>query len=788
MIAWLILCLNEFTILTILPHKRIMEALLAFLNEPLCDYTLLPGLCSAVLKSGDRKGEECGGQVSPGRQYCGKHWRQDLSDVKTLVIKPISGIKNVDNKFEDMVAEYLLERAQKWTIEELKRRWNGYHQPLSKSVHSLSNNDNIPTDVDIFISQPYGSQKPPDFLLLRRKGSKLLVVKWELKSTDDWRSLWNCSLPKPEIGWVYTHYNTKWSMAFSFLGVDCLAPDEHSRLEEFDKKMKAIVGEHPLNGLPFSYYPRQMWTQEESYPFKRGAEYKQRVISFLRNMSTEESTTMIQPMWPHLPVSEPNESSMVVSVDSLIESEMKRSRNDQLIFDDADSVDTPAFPDTTKAWGAKGSSVASGPLASLTQNEQDVVPNQMSSGEYNELSIRYSLEKPRHHRDTHGQFFTSYSQVEECLQILPKFKKGEIRILEPSCGTGQFLDRLKARYDGSTLVAVEKDKDIVDQLNILDKGVLVDLTLLNMDFLQFRPEEKFDLIIGNPPYVELSDYAEVDYKSPCVRGRYNIYGLFIEHAMKLLKPKGLICFILPPALMSAPSFQLLRDHIKSQCNIRKILSLKNFSSEVSQDVNIYVFQKVSTAKLNDHHTTFYGGKLLFSTEKKARTEAHTPLSDHATVVTGSVVWNQVKKHVYDSRDDESGLTRLVYAVDVGNIGVGEFADSKVRKPYVKTKKSPVELPAIFVTRSKTLRHELVEEFDEPLIAENHVNVIQGELEELRMLDQYLGSERCSEYIKENAGTLNFSKTQLENLPIFADRPKGKIVFEEEEDELEAEYS
>jgi hypothetical protein len=236
--------------------------------------------------------------------------------------------------------------------------------------------------------------------------------------------------------------------------------------------------------------------------------------------------------------------------------------------------------------------------------------------------------------------------------------------------------------------------------------------------------------------------------------------------MKLLKPKGLICFILPPSLMSAPSFQGLRDHIKSQCNIRKIINLKNFSSEVSQDVNIYVFQKVTPTKLNANYTTSYGGTLLFSTEKKALTEAHTPLSDHATVVTGSVVWNQVKKHLYDSRDDESGLTRLVYAVDVGNINAEEFADDNVRKPYVKTKKPPVELPAIFVTRAKTLRHELIEEFDEPLIAENHVNVIKGDLEELRMLDQYLASERCAKYIKENAGTLNFSKSQLEDLPIF----------------------
>ena len=61
------------------------------------------------------------------------------------------------------------------------------------------------------------------------------------------------------------------------------------------------------------------------------------------------------------------------------------------------------------------------------------------------------------------------------------------------------------------------------------------------------------LIIGNPPYSE--DCAR--YKSDYKRFRYNMYALFLEKAINVLNDDGVICFVIPPAILSAPSFELL---------------------------------------------------------------------------------------------------------------------------------------------------------------------------------------------------------------------------------------
>lgn len=392
--------------------------------------------------------------------------------------------------------------------------------------------------------------------------------------------------------------------------------------------------------------------------------------------------------------------------------------------------------------------------------------NENSIPEYSEFTTKITSEL--HNRSKNGQYFSSYSQVRKCLKLLEEVDVDlcNTRILEPSAGTGQFADILKKEAKGSELVLVEKDPILSEGLikRFSDKKVLKSLTIINMDFLLFSPTKKFDIIIGNPPYVELSEYDKTEYKSSLSKGRYNIFGYFLEHSINLLNPNGVLIFILPTSLMTAPSFSKIRKFIKEECNILNIEALDNFSKEVSQEVNIYLFKKVPEAELNRLFTKNIG-QLIFTIESKEDDEQdYILLSNIAKVVTGSIVWNTVKGNLHD--DYEEGRCRLIYSNDVGNIDSGKITVHKIKKAYIETSKPSVKLPAIFITRGKKLRHELVLESDIPLIGENHVNVIHGDIKNLRLINEYLRSVRCKEYIKQNATTLNFSKTQLDNLPIY----------------------
>lgn len=76
----------------------------------------------------------------------------------------------------------------------------------------------------------------------------------------------------------------------------------------------------------------------------------------------------------------------------------------------------------------------------------------------------------------------------------------------------------------------------------------------------------FDIVIGNPPYIELQKMKEMSavYAS-CGFETYNksgdIYCLFTEHGFNLLKKGGLLCYIMPNKWMKAAYGRELRKYI-----------------------------------------------------------------------------------------------------------------------------------------------------------------------------------------------------------------------------------
>ena len=82
-----------------------------------------------------------------------------------------------------------------------------------------------------------------------------------------------------------------------------------------------------------------------------------------------------------------------------------------------------------------------------------------------------------------GQFFSPKILVEQCIALIQN-KKG--RLLEPSCGNLAFKECLK---DNAIFIEI-------------DNSLIKDKRVFNMDFFDYPMEEKFDTIIGNPPYVD----------------------------------------------------------------------------------------------------------------------------------------------------------------------------------------------------------------------------------------------------------------------------------------------
>ncbi|HEC1748729.1 TPA: class I SAM-dependent methyltransferase, partial [Campylobacter lari] len=111
-----------------------------------------------------------------------------------------------------------------------------------------------------------------------------------------------------------------------------------------------------------------------------------------------------------------------------------------------------------------------------------------------------------------GQVFTPQYVVSDMMSLI----KNNGRFLEPSCGNGAFFRNLPANKIGIEI----------------DKNVINDQQILNIDFFDYPINEKFDTIIGNPPYVK---YKDIKYNtkfslqtySQIFDERSNLYLFFI---------------------------------------------------------------------------------------------------------------------------------------------------------------------------------------------------------------------------------------------------------------------
>lgn len=115
-------------------------------------------------------------------------------------------------------------------------------------------------------------------------------------------------------------------------------------------------------------------------------------------------------------------------------------------------------------------------------------------------------------------------------------------ILEPAIGHGVFIEHMPENMrNNSRITAVE-----IDQISSqIVKTLYPDIALHNQGFETWHPEQRFDAILGNPPYGSqmLTDEQHEDLKGFC------IHHYFVAKCMRLLKSEGILAMVLPSYFM-----------------------------------------------------------------------------------------------------------------------------------------------------------------------------------------------------------------------------------------------
>lgn len=143
------------------------------------------------------------------------------------------------------------------------------------------------------------------------------------------------------------------------------------------------------------------------------------------------------------------------------------------------------------------------------------------------------------------------------------------RLLDPGCGTGAFIHGIlrwceRSRSPVPHIVGIDSDNQrLVEARRGLSDNPRVTLRLA--DFLQ-PSDEKFDFIIGNPPYVSITGLSvqERNRYRECystARGRFDLYLLFFEQAIESLKRSGRLVFVTPEKFLYTQSADALRRRL-----------------------------------------------------------------------------------------------------------------------------------------------------------------------------------------------------------------------------------
>jgi len=295
----------------------------------------------------------------------------------------------------------------------------------------------------------------------------------------------------------------------------------------------------------------------------------------------------------------------------------------------------------------------------------------------------------------------SYYTPKEIVQnIGDEYVTEEMKVLDPCCGTGQFLlcfaqkiqnpenifgvdiDEIAVKIARINLLLEYKDQDF--NPNIFRKDSIFDIetnTLFSLDESEFSD---FDFIATNPPWglhFDITHKEQLKILYPELSS-FESFSYILKKSIELLNENGKISFILPESILNVGTHKDIRKYILEHTSLKKISFLNRVFKNVFTPVirldlqkekiknSHYAIQKgnkeysYSTEKIwNDQNLTFqiHSNEGEVTLIEKIYSFPHTTLKGNADFALGIVTGDNKK---YLSSHKEAGYEEIFKGKDI----------------------------------------------------------------------------------------------------------------------------
>ncbi len=304
-----------------------------------------------------------------------------------------------------------------------------------------------------------------------------------------------------------------------------------------------------------------------------------------------------------------------------------------------------------------------------------------------------------------------------------------IKVLDPACGSGSFLIKAfdilnekakkeRGSIDGiqaalrkyriltTNIYGVDLDPQAVEiaRLNLLlkalepnkklpmlgenikngnslieDKKVTDKPFVWNKEFSSVMDKGGFDVIVGNPPYFNVETFGANspftkylnEFYEDIWQDKSDILFYFIYRSLYLLKPGGVLGFIVSRSFLEAQKAKKLRKFILKNTRIIEILDFGSYPvfEEAGIATAIIVLQKTKTRNNKIKYTRISGwsGKLN-SLHNLQQDESKTEILSYPQVKLSESSWNFASKNIdklISNIDKKSTILKKIYHVGSG---------------------------------------------------------------------------------------------------------------------------